>query len=185
MGDSDRMKRYISDYLDHTLDPSTQKEFEHALGKNEELRTITSQVARIKNALGNLAAYHCSENFNVALRERIVRDQNVPVRYPIKKYALSVSFAAVLVVIFFILNPFTSEDSPKLQQITAPSGQYPQVNNPASMQNIGTAKAGNGSYDGTDIKTRDEAKAYTDSSRDKSLPEMRQVDKKEIKETRP
>jgi len=185
MGDSDRMKRYISDYLDHTLDPSTQKEFEHALGENEELRTLTDRVSQIRHSLGNLRTYHCSGNFNVALRERIIRDQNAPVRYPVKKYALSLSFAAVLIVIFFILNPFTSEDSPEMQQITAPSGQYPQVNNPASMRNIGTSNAGSGSYNGTDIKTLDEAKAYTDSSRDKSLPEMRQVDKKEIKETRP
>ena len=66
-----------------------------------------------------------------------------------------------------------------------PADQYPRVNSPANMQNIGTAGAGNGSYNGTDIKTLDEAKAYNDSSRDKSLPEMRQVDKKEIKETRP
>ncbi len=31
MGDSDRMKNYISDYLENSLDPSTHKEFEDAL----------------------------------------------------------------------------------------------------------------------------------------------------------
>lgn len=185
MGDSDRIKRYISDYLDHTLDPSTQKQFEQTLEENEELRKVTDQVAQIRNSLGNLRKYRCSDNFNIALRERIIRDQNEPVRYPVKKYVLSASFAAVLVVAFSVLNPFTSEESRDVQQITAPADQYPRVNSPANMQNIGTAGAGNGSYNGTDIKTLDEAKAYNDSSRDKSLPEMRQVDKKEIKETRP
>ena len=71
MNHRDRIKNYISDYLENSLDPSTQKEFEDALENSPELRSMTKRILILSNRLSNLKYYHCSDEFTVKLRERI------------------------------------------------------------------------------------------------------------------
>lgn len=185
MGDCDRMKKHISDYLDHSLDPTTKNEFEQILGENASLKSLTSKVGKVKNLLGNLQSYQCSEEFNFRLREKIHQNQKTSVKDPVKKYVLSVSFAAVLILMFVFINPFSSEESGTLPQIPASSISTPQMQNQSNSQGGGSSNASSGIQSARDIKTIDEAKAYSDSVKDKSAPELKHVDQKEIQESRP
>jgi hypothetical protein len=103
MGDSDRMKNYISDYLENSLDPSTHKEFEDALKRSPELRSMSDRMAILSTRLNNLKYRKCSDDFSLKLRKRIhtsseplISRQNM-VRY---------SFAAS-----FVSNPVSGNDA--------------------------------------------------------------------------
>ena len=62
MNYSDRIKNYISDYLEHSLDPSTQKEFEDAL---ENLSGhINSEELKMTIISINIANYRDFKKFN-------------------------------------------------------------------------------------------------------------------------
>ncbi len=184
MGDCNRMKKHITDYLDHTLDPSTKKEFEQTLGDSKRLRKITEEVEQIKTSLGALQTYHCSENFNIRLREKILQNQKIPVNGPVRRYVLSLSFAAVLVLVMVIFNPFSSEDDGTSPQVPAASMQVLPEKKTPNIQNV-TSTNDNESYSGRDIKTLDEAKAYADSTKEKSESPLKHVDQTEIQQTRP
>jgi len=74
MGESDRLKYYISDYLDNILDPAIHIEFEEALKSSTDLRNITYKVSTLKLYLNNLSNQTCSNDFSLKLRERIHTD---------------------------------------------------------------------------------------------------------------
>ncbi len=184
MGDCDRMKKHITDYLEHTLNPSTQKEFEQILGKDEQLKKITSEVDRIADMLGNLQSLRCSENFNVNLREKILLNRKLPENYPVRRYVLSVSVAALFIFVLVIFNPFSSEENENSPLIPEASMQLSPEKN---KQNVNQADNTNTdeSFEGRDIKTLEEAQAQADSTKDKSAPKLKHVDQKEIQETQP
>jgi hypothetical protein len=185
MGDCDRMKKHISDYLDHSLDPTTKNEFEEILDEDASLKSITSRVGQVKSILGNLQSMHCSGDFNTRLRERIHQNPKTTVKDPVKKYTLSVSFAAVLILVVVFLNPFATDKSETLPQIPASPISTPQIKNQSNIQGVRNTTANSGVQSARDIKTIDEAKAYSDSTKDKSAPELKHVDQKEIQESRP
>ena len=51
MGDWDRFKNYISDYLEGNLDNSTRKEFEQEIEKNSNLQKLTRGVENLSKVL--------------------------------------------------------------------------------------------------------------------------------------
>ena len=63
MGDCDRMKKHISDYLEGSLDPTTRKEFEKNLEIYPELNSITKNISILPSILHQLPSQKCSEEF--------------------------------------------------------------------------------------------------------------------------
>jgi anti-sigma factor RsiW len=113
MGDWDRLKNHISDYLEGNLDNSTRKEFEAEIEKNTDLSKITRRVEKLSNILTNLPEYKCSDDFNQKLRERIHQESSVKTdSFPIKKYSFAFSFVVLAVIIVFAFNSFTGDDDP-------------------------------------------------------------------------
>ena len=184
MGDCDRMKKHITDYLEHTLNPSTQKEFEQVLGKDDHLKKITSEVGRITNILGNLQSLRCSYSFNVKLREKILLNRKLPEKDPVKKYVLSISFAAIFILILVILNPFSSEETANSPLTPEASMQLSPEKNKQNINQVDNNNTGE-SLGGRDIKTLEEAQVHSDSTKDKSVPKLKHVDQKEIQESQP
>ncbi len=185
MGDCDRMKKHISDYLDQSLDPTTKQEYEQSLKNSAELGSLTRNVEQVRTLLGSLETRHCSDDFNVRLRERILHSQEQTVRDPFKRYALSISFAAIFVLVIVFIYPFSAEE-----ETDRPGSSNPAVQTPAATINPGVPAVdrkldGGGVQAARDIKTLDEAKVASDSSKDMTDPNLKHVDKKDIQQVRP
>jgi len=122
MGDSDRMRNYISDYLENSLDPSTHKEFEDALKRSPELRSMTDRVALVSTQLNSLKLHKCSDDFSVKLRERIhTSSEPLISRQNIVRYSFAASFVIILVIATLTITNLMSEspeNTPPLQGST-------------------------------------------------------------------
>ena len=173
MGDWDRLKNHISDYLEGNLDNSTRKEFETEIEKNSDLRKVTSRVEKLSNLLTNLPDYKCSDDFNQKLRERIHQDSsNTRISFPIKKYSFAFSFVVLAVIVVFTFNFFTGEDDPvnnlpessnmQTDPVYQSPSQSPVKNQPASQP--------------VDLKTMTADDAMTDSLSRKQIKKMQDQD---------
>jgi hypothetical protein len=185
MGDSDRMKNYISDYLENSLDPSTHKEFEDRLKKSPELRSMTDRVAAVTTQLNNLTSHKCSDEFSVKLRERIhTTSEPIISRQNIIRYSFAASFVIILVIATLTITNLSSEspEIPALQGTTQSPAKSPSpVSKPVSPAD----KQGTQVEDGAmDIKSKSDQNAYSDSVRvqpekKKNKPPIKYVDKKQ------
>jgi len=162
MGECDRLKHYISDYLDNTLDPSTHKEFEEALKNSTDLKSMTHRVSVLKSQLNNLPNQTCSENFSLKLRERIhTEPQPVISRQNMVRLSFAASFVLILVIATFTLNNFSDSDEigPAVQKSSESPNQTP---NPVSGNNN---KVIANDSDELDVKTKKSQETYQDSTR--------------------
>lgn len=130
MGDSDRMKNYISDYLENSLDPSTHKEFEDALKRSPDLRSITDNMTTLSARLNNLKYHKCSDEFSVKLRERIhTTSESFISRQSMVRYSFAASFVIILIVAIFTITNLSSE-SPEIEPVLQGASESPanQIN---------------------------------------------------------
>ena len=179
MGDSDRMKNYISDYLENSLDPSTHKEFEESLKKSPELRSMTDRVAAVSSHLSNLKSYECSDDFSVKLREKIhTSSQPIINRQNIVRYSFAASFVIILVIATLTITNLSSESpesAPALQGTTQSPANNP---NPVSSANQQNTEVEDGDLP---VNQKPNQNAYSDSSRvqpekKKNKPPIKYVD---------
>ena len=185
MGDSDRMKNYISDYLENSLDPSTHKQFEDMLKRSPELRTMTDRVAAVSTHLSNLKSHKCSDDFSVKLRERIhTTSDPIISRQNIVRYSLAASFVIILVIATLTITNLSSEspETPALQGSTQTPLKSPNpVSNPVSSGNKPSTLVDDGDVN---IKSKSEQNALSDSTQvqpeeKKNKPSIKYVDQKE------
>jgi hypothetical protein len=185
MGDSDRLKNYISDYLENSLDPSTQKEFEDTLKRSPELRTMTDRIAALSTQLANLKSHKCSDDFSVKLRERIhTTSRPIISRQNIIRYSFAASFIIILVIVTLTFTNFVS-DSPESAPALQGTTQNP-VDNPTPVANPASTSKDPGKLvnDGeVDIRSKSNQNAVSDSSRTqreekKNRPPIKYVDQK-------
>ena len=178
MGDCDRMKHYISDYLENRLDPTTLKEFEEALKNSPELRSMTQNISNITSRLNNLTYYKCSDDFSLKLRERIhTTSEILPSRKSLVRYSFAASFIVVLIIIAFsVVNLSNSpETAPDFQgnsdlriQSTNPGS------NPVSGNNVNSFVKD----DEMNIRTKTAQDVISDSLRTKEPPAEKKDDKR-------
>jgi hypothetical protein len=174
MGECDRLKSYISDYLENSLDPSSHQEFENALKNSVELRALTNRVRGLKSHLGNLTSYSCSDDFSLKLREKIhSTPQPVLSRQMMVRFSFAASFIIILVVVFITLNnlPDSRESSLPVQRTSNLQYETPNpVSNPAASSNPDILK-----NDGeTEVNTKTTQQIFDDSSKVYQLPDSRQ-----------
>jgi len=165
MGECDRYKNYISDYLDNTLDPTTHKEFEKALKSSVDLQKMTNKVSMLRSSLKNLSYQTCSDDFSLKLRERI-HTESEPVISRQNMVRLSFAFSFIVIVAFavFSLNSYfdSTEDFGPVQKSADYQNQTPSPSsNPASGNNNDAIVKD----DVVDIKTKGSQEALQDSSR--------------------
>jgi hypothetical protein len=177
MGDSDRMKNYISDYLENSLDPSTHKEFEDELKRSQELRTITDRVAAVSTHLSNLKKHACSDDFSVKLREKIhTTSEPLISRRTVLRYSFAVSFVIILVIATFTITNLMSdspENTPTLQGSTQKANPVSAEEQPDPLVNEGELN----------LNSKPNQNAFSDRSRvqpekKKNKPKIKYVDQK-------
>lgn len=170
MGDWDRMKTYISDYLENSLDPTTRKEFEQALNNSGELRLLTVKMKALKFSLNNLIQYKCSDDFSTKLREKInLKVEPVISRQQLLRYSFAASF--IIVVVVFALNMTSQSDTPELDPaIRGQSDLQIKGSNPVSNPVSGTSESRLVKDGEVDIKTKPPQQAVIDSTRARQNP---------------
>lgn len=165
MGNWDRMKFYISDYLEESLDPTTQKEFEKSLEGSSELRSQLNKVTALKSRLNNLSQYQCSDDFSLKLRERIhASPQPIISRQNLLRYSFAASFIIILAVFtVYMTNSSNVQESVPVMGSGAEFQMKPSnpVSNPVSSNKVNSFLKD----DETDIKTKSSQKASADSTR--------------------
>lgn len=181
MGDSDRLKNNISDYLENSLDPSTHKEFEDALKRSPELRSMTDRIATLSTRLNNLRYHKCSDEFSLKLREKIhTSSEPLISRQNMVRYSFAASFVIILVIATFTITNLSSESpdtTPALQGSSEnPVNNTNPVSNPVSGNDVNTFV-----NDGeVNINTKSNQRAIIDSTGSKTQPEKKK-DKPPIK----
>jgi len=186
MGECDRFKPFISDYLEKNLDPTTHQKFEKALENSDELYTLTNKVRLLKTHLQNLERVSCSDDFSLKLREKI---HTVPLPFFKRQNVIRMSLAFSLVIVLAVAlvsivnlsgspeGPIPLQGTPNLKMEDAnPVSSPASTTNPAVFKNDGPL----------DIKTKNNQPVAADSSEINSLPNRRpeeryfkRVDKKE------
>jgi anti-sigma-K factor RskA len=168
MDDCDRLKKYVSDYVEGQLDPSTRRLYEEELKTNTELQQLTEKVSKTSHLLKNLPTHKCSSEFNVRLRERIYHEpQKSLFSSNVRRYSLAFSLIIVVAVAIFAIRNQTEEKR-----------SIPLV----PLQNA--VSSDNNSYDeeSFDVKTRSQQSAVFDSStnkiEEKKDPHIKYVDQK-------
>jgi hypothetical protein len=192
MGDCDRLKHYISDYLENGLDPATQKEFDDALEKLPELKVMTNRARIMSSELKNLNYYSCSEDFQLKLREKIhTQPESVISKQNIVRYSFAFSVVIILFIVTFSM--MNASDSPELNPLVPENSDFQikttdPVPNPLSGNKV---KSLVNDDNGVAIKTRpvqnivaDSSRIYDKSGSRKDIPPIKQVDQK-IKDTPP
>ncbi len=166
MGDCDRLKHYISDYLENGLDPATRKEFKDALEKFPELTSMTNRARVLSSKLKNLNYYSCSEEFQLKLREKIhTPSKSVISRQNIVRYSFAFSMVIILFIVTFSM--ITGSDSPELNPVVPGNSDFQikmanPVSNPLSGNNVNSLVNDD---NGINIKTKTAQDMVVDSSR--------------------
>lgn len=165
MGNWDRMKIYISDYLENSLDPTTKKEFEKVLESSPELRSQLTRVSALKSNLNNLPRYQCSDDFSLKLRERIhTSPQPAISRQNLLRYSFAASFIIVLAVFTLMLTNSSNVEESAPAMGTGSDYQMNQsnpVSNPVSSSKVNSFVKD----DEMDVNTKSSLKASVDSTR--------------------
>jgi len=180
MGNSDRMKNYISDYLENSLDPSTHKEFEDALKRSPDLRSMTDRMTILTSHLNNFEYHKCSDEFSVKLRERIHTSSKPLIsRQNLIRYSFAASFVIILIIAIFTITNLSSESPENIPVLQEASGNPAVKPNPVSGNDansyvnegdldIGTKAGQNSAADSTDFS----------KERNQNKPPIHQVEDK-------
>ena len=187
MGDCDRMKKYISDYLENNLDPTTREQFEKNLKLHPELSSITKNISTLPYLLHNLAVYKCSDDFILNLRQKIHSGTETTVaKGNIWKFSLAISFLIVIIVTIFGLNSIFLQrdttdslhdsqdyqiiDSKPVQMPIKNSDNNPYLNSKASIKS-----------EDTQTTLTDSSKIPSDAIKDNRVKQVKQINTTPIK----
>ena len=186
MGECDRFKPFISDYLENNLDPSTLQQFEKALETSGELQSLTRRVRQLKLHLNNLDRVSCSADFSMRLRERIHTVPQPLFRRP-GFMRLSLAFSLVVVLAVALISLMNMSDSPdpslpykgntnfKIEEVN-PVSNPSSPNNPALFKNDSQLDVKTRSNPGTAV---DSTKINTFQNRAADEHHIERVDQKE------
>ena len=177
MGNCDRMKPYISDYIENSLDPTTKKEFEQVLKSSPELQKLIRHMQILKSGLNNLQSYHCTEDFQIKLRQRLISEPNSLInRQQFVRYSIAVSFIIILVIVTMNIS-FQNNDQETLPATTGQSDLKIQTSRPVSNPVSETTDAQPMNEGEIDIKTKPRQQAIADSTESPINPESQLRDK--------
>jgi hypothetical protein len=164
MGDCDKLKNYISDFIEGNLDPTTRKQFEDELRTNTELQQLTNNVRQVSKILTELPQYKCGDDFSIRLRERIHSESSTSkFNVTVRRYAIAISFVVIITIAIFGINGMLKEDT---HLPVAPAS------NNISVEEVVPEN------EEFDVKTRDPQAVTKDSVREQRDPRIKYVDQK-------
>lgn len=184
MTDCDKVKEFISEYLEKRLTPGLKSELENHFKVCSSCRIILERIPKVQSLLSDLSSVKCSDNFNLKLREKIANNENESVfsRESVKKVSYGFSFAIFIFIIVFSFNFFNQAESdpninlPQVQQQKSLSPSNP------SVQNIQQASSSMTQTEELNVRTKDGKGIYSDSTKNNSPeekdPRVKYVDSK-------
>ena len=95
MIDCDKVKEYVSDYIEKRLTPGLKTELDNHFHLCPDCKLVLERIPKVQSLMGNLVSVQCSSDFNLKLRARIAGSQNDSVvsKNSIKKLSYGFSFA--------------------------------------------------------------------------------------------
>ena len=170
MIDCDKVKGFISDYIEKRLTPGLKTELDNHFQQCPNCKLVLERIPKVQSLMNNLKSVKCSDDFNLKLRERISGNLNEPMisRNSFKRVSYGFSFAIFVFVIIFGFNFFNQAESDSdilLPQVQKQESTIPT--NP-SNQNIRQASTNYTQTEELDVRTKDSDGIYSDSAKTKS-----------------
>jgi len=157
MTDCDKVNEYISDYIEKRLSPNLKTELDNHFQLCASCRLVMERIPKVQSLMSNLISVHCSDNFNLKLREKIANSENEPFvsRDSVKKLSYAFSFAIFVLLIVFGFNFFNQVDSDSNNIL--PQVQKQESVNPStpSNQNIKHAYSNLTQTEELNVRTKD------------------------------
>jgi hypothetical protein len=185
MLDCDKVKEFVSDYIEKRLTPGLKTELDNHFQQCPDCKLVLERIPKVQSLMGNLVSVQCSDDFNLNLRERITGNQNNSVvsKSSIKKLSYGFSFAIFIFLIVFGFN-FFNQAEPN-SDILLPQVQKQESTTPSnpSNQNIQQTSSSNLTQtEELDVRTKESEGIYSDSAKTKSPdvkdPRVKYVDTK-------
>ncbi|MBN2423801.1 MAG: zf-HC2 domain-containing protein [Calditrichaceae bacterium] len=108
------VQKYLSSYLDQSLDPQLRQEIDSHIQECPECAKILQDLKFLTSRLKNVQTLQASDSFEKNLRQRIIdntatKEEN----NPLKTFSYGLSAAAILVAVYFFINtnPTTPSDN--------------------------------------------------------------------------
>ena len=185
MIDCDKVKEYISDYIEKHLTPGLKTELDNHFQQCPDCKLVLERIPKVQSIMGNLVSVQCSDDFNLKLRERIASGQNNSVvsKNSIKKLSYGFSFAIFIFLIVFGFNFFDQAESDSnilLPQVQKQESTIPS--NPSNQNILQTSSSNLTQTEELDVRTKESEGIYSDSANTKSPdvkdPRVKYVDSK-------
>lgn len=184
MTDCDKVKDFISEYLEKRLTPDLKSELYNHFQVCSSCRIVLERIPKVQSLLNKLSSIQCSDDFSLKLREKIDNSENESVfsRDSVKKVSYGFSFAIFIFIIVFGFNFFNQAESDS--NISLPQVQQQESLSPSSQsdQNIQQASSSLTQTEELNIRTKDGKGIYSDSTKnnppEEKDPRVKYVDSK-------
>ena len=184
MIDCDKVKEFISEYIEKRLSPNLRTELDNHFQFCTSCKLVVKRIPKVQSLMGNLISVQCSNNFNLKLREKIANSENEPYvsRDSFKKLSYGFSFAIFIVLIVFGFNFFNQVESDSNIILPQVQNQEPLSSSTPSNQYIKHASSNLSQTEELNVRTKDGEGVYSDSTKIKSPeeknPRVKYVDSK-------
>lgn len=184
MIDCDKVKEFISDYIERRLTPGLSAELKNHFQECADCNMVLERMPKVQSLMSNLTSIQCSTDFNLKLRERIANSQNESLisSGSVKKVSYGFSFAIFILALVFGFN-FFNQTEPSTN-FTFPQVQKQETTGPSnSLNNNVHQTSGNLTQtEEMDVRTKDSDGTYVDSAKTKTSdvkdPRVKYVDTK-------
>jgi predicted anti-sigma-YlaC factor YlaD len=119
----DKTQSLLTEYLDGTLEPDLKKEIELHLEQDPQCNKIFAEAAALQRQMQNLTQVAPSTNFDINLRNRIIKYNEQPNKQPvINKKGLSLAFSGTILMAALYMFIFTDVgEQPNVNEGILPS----------------------------------------------------------------
>jgi len=170
MIDCDKVKGFISDYIEKRLTPGLKTELDTHFQQCPNCKLVLERIPKVKSLMSNLKSVKCSDDFNLKLRERITGNLNEPMisRSSFKKVSYGFSFALIVVVTVFGFNFFNQAETNNDVLLPQVQKQESTIPSNPSYQNVQQTSTNYTQTEELDVRTKDSEGMYSDSAKTKS-----------------
>jgi len=141
----DKAKQLLADYLDNAIEPGIRKEIDAYLETDAGCKKIFVDALYIQNKIANLQSVTPSKEFDVKLRNEVIKFNNGEIKEPaIGKKSISIVFSGALLVTALYFYVFTDVGlQPNANEGIMPSSTIsssPNYNTEPEKLNVQTAE---------------------------------------------
>ncbi len=123
MLDCDKAKQLLNEYIEDMLDPGTRSELEAFLKNNPECRAVFTEAMEIRRRMQSLSAVKPSDDFDAALRQRIIQyvQEGEKPHYSKRGISVVVSGGVLVAALYMFLFTDMGMESPAANHVVPAS----------------------------------------------------------------